>query len=77
VAAQPVTKPITGEGDLTLWMLAQLEPQTQDAVRRRLALRVDKPPTALESRRRELGFVSELVRDTTPPRGWQFSYVLG
>jgi hypothetical protein len=65
--------------DAALQMLAQLTPETQDLVRRRLALRVGARPlstsSALGGEGHELRIVAELLRDSERRAGWSFSYV--
>ena len=58
-----------------LWMLAQLDPDTQRKVRRRLALRLAPPVSSAVGRVRELGFAAQLLRPLEPRPGWSFAYV--
>jgi hypothetical protein len=55
-------------------MLAQLDPDTQDKVRRRLALRLEPPVSPAAKRRDELVLVAQLLRSVSPPPGWTFPY---
>lgn len=64
----------TPETEAALWMLAQLEPGTQDSVRRRLALRLNPPVSPLDRRLSELSFAAELLGSITPRPGWSFAY---
>jgi hypothetical protein len=64
----------TPEAEAALWMLAQLDPASQDSVRRRLALRLDPPISPLDRRLRELRFVAELLRPLRLRPGWSFAY---
>jgi hypothetical protein len=55
--------------EAALWMLAQLEPQTQRRVRRLLALKLEPPAqTVTESRTLELRAVADLIRNVPSPR---------
>jgi hypothetical protein len=60
---------------VALWMVAQLAPETQDAVRRRLALRLDPPVSEFERRRRDLAFAGALLDSVVWRPGWSFPYV--
>lgn len=63
------------EADVALWMLAQLSPESQDGVRRRLARRLNPPASPRERRERELGAAVNLLRTLKPRTGWSFAYL--
>jgi hypothetical protein len=69
-----VTRKDNSDVEAALWMLAQLAPDTQNKVRRRLALRLDPPLSPIDRRQRELRFAAELLRPIAPRRGWSFPY---
>jgi hypothetical protein len=61
--------------DAALALLALLEPETQDRVRRRLAIRLMPPASPISQREQELGIVANLLESVTPRPGWSFPYV--
>src|SRR5207253_2914475 len=61
--------------EAALWMVAQLDADTQSRVRRRLALKLDPPPSPPERRQLELRSVAELLASVAPRPGWSFAYV--
>jgi hypothetical protein len=66
---------VTGDADVALWMLAQLRAETQNEVRRRLALRVNPPAAPVDDRLNELELVAELLRGAATRPGWSFPYL--
>jgi hypothetical protein len=60
------------EAEAALWMLAQLDSDTQSKIRRRLALRLDPPVPAAVERQRELGLLAELLDSLASRPGWSF-----
>lgn len=70
-----MTVPRPGDVEAALWMLAQLERDTKDTVRRRLALRLDPPASPAAERKDELRLVAEMLRSVEPLPGLAYSYV--
>jgi hypothetical protein len=75
MATPPVSEQCAHVTAATLWLIAQLSPDTQDKVRRRLALKLDPPLSPSDRRCRELRFVATLLRGIPRQAGWSFPCV--